>query len=61
MSPEPDTHVLALDHSKHRSLILASDGLWNMMNPEEAVGVVEQAERLEEEQYWANGSTVSKS
>ena len=32
VSPEPDTAVHTLDASKHRCLILASDGCWNMMN-----------------------------
>ncbi|XP_014672315.1 PREDICTED: uncharacterized protein LOC106812847 [Priapulus caudatus] len=61
VSPEPDTHVLAIEHSRHRCLILASDGLWNMLSPLSAAAVVEQAERMEEEQYWqkSNGSKAS--
>ncbi|KAJ0022489.1 hypothetical protein NQD34_009979 [Periophthalmus magnuspinnatus] len=37
VSPEPDTSVVVLDPSKHRYIILASDGLWNMVPPQEAV------------------------
>ncbi|KAJ0063997.1 hypothetical protein NL108_015725, partial [Boleophthalmus pectinirostris] len=37
VSPEPDTSVIVLDPRKHRYIILASDGLWNMVPPQEAV------------------------
>lgn len=40
VSPEPDISVVDLDASKHRCLILASDGLWNMLTPEESVNMV---------------------
>ena len=40
VSPDPDVAVLPLDPSKHRCLILASDGLWNMLTPEETVHMV---------------------
>ncbi|CAG5128621.1 unnamed protein product [Candidula unifasciata] len=40
VSPEPDVSVLQLDPSKHRCIILASDGLWNMLTPEETVNIV---------------------
>ena len=32
VSPEPDTKVHVIDISKHRCLIFATDGCWNMMN-----------------------------
>lgn len=37
VSPEPDTSVVVLDPRKHRYIILASDGVWNMVSPQEAV------------------------
>ncbi|XP_021444207.2 protein phosphatase 1D [Oncorhynchus mykiss] len=39
VSPEPDTCVLTLDPSKHRYVILGSDGLWNMVPPQDAVSM----------------------
>lgn len=39
VSPEPDTSVLILDPRKHRYIILGSDGLWNMVPPQEAVSM----------------------
>ncbi|XP_047451038.1 protein phosphatase, Mg2+/Mn2+ dependent, 1Da [Mugil cephalus] len=39
VSPEPDTSVLILDPRKHRYIILASDGLWNMVPPQEAISM----------------------
>ncbi|XP_069022631.1 protein phosphatase 1D-like isoform X1 [Embiotoca jacksoni] len=39
VSPEPDTSVLILDPKKHRYIILGSDGLWNMVPPQEAVSM----------------------
>uniref|UniRef100_A0A8C6WK83 Protein phosphatase, Mg2+/Mn2+ dependent 1D n=1 Tax=Neogobius melanostomus TaxID=47308 RepID=A0A8C6WK83_9GOBI len=37
VSPEPDTSVVVLDPRKHRFIVLASDGVWNMVPPQEAV------------------------
>lgn len=39
VSPEPDTCVVTLDPSKHRYVILGSDGLWNMVPPQDAVSM----------------------
>ncbi|XP_040036289.2 protein phosphatase 1D [Gasterosteus aculeatus] len=39
VSPEPDTSVVTLDPRKHRYIILGSDGLWNMVPPQEAVSM----------------------
>lgn len=39
VSPEPDTCVVILDPSKHRYIILGSDGLWNMVPPQDAVSM----------------------
>ena len=33
VSPEPDTYVYPIDITKHRCLILGTDGAWNMMTP----------------------------
>uniref|UniRef100_A0A3P8QPL4 PPM-type phosphatase domain-containing protein n=1 Tax=Astatotilapia calliptera TaxID=8154 RepID=A0A3P8QPL4_ASTCA len=39
VSPEPDTSVVVLDPKKHRYIILGSDGLWNMVPPQEAISM----------------------
>lgn len=39
VSPEPDTCVVTLDPRKHRYIILGSDGLWNMVPPQEAISM----------------------
>ncbi|XP_051980938.1 protein phosphatase 1D-like [Xyrauchen texanus] len=39
VSPEPDTSVVTLDLRRHRYIIVGSDGLWNMVPPQEAVTV----------------------
>lgn len=39
VSPEPDTAVIKLDLKQHRYIILGSDGLWNMVSPQEAVSI----------------------
>ena len=39
MSPEPDTCVVTLDPKKHRYIILGSDGLWNMVPPQDAISI----------------------
>ncbi|GFO29692.1 protein phosphatase 1d [Plakobranchus ocellatus] len=64
VSPDPDVAVLPLDPTKHRCLILASDGLWNMLTPEESVNVVMDLESQFEEKiitdpnvavsFWSN-------
>ena len=42
MSPEPDVCVYDLDPSKHKFVILASDGLWDMVKPDEAADIAHQ-------------------
>ncbi|GFS10152.1 protein phosphatase 1D [Elysia marginata] len=64
VSPDPDVAVLPLDPTKHRCLILASDGLWNMLTPEESVNMVMDLESQFEEKiitdpnvavsFWSN-------
>ncbi|KAL2094273.1 hypothetical protein ACEWY4_008992 [Coilia grayii] len=41
VSPEPDTSVVTLDLRRHRYIIVGSDGLWNMVPPQEAVTVLQ--------------------
>ena len=48
VSPEPDTFVYPIDISRHRCLILGTDGAWNMLNPAQAVRIVCEAERSNE-------------
>ncbi|UYV61292.1 PPM1D [Cordylochernes scorpioides] len=44
VSPEPDVSVVPLDMRRHRCILLASDGLWNMLSPWEAVRIAQEAE-----------------
>ncbi|KAG5836750.1 hypothetical protein ANANG_G00231880 [Anguilla anguilla] len=39
VSPEPDTSVVKLDPRQHRYIVLGSDGLWNMVPPQDAVSM----------------------
>lgn len=41
VSPEPDVNTMTIDVSRHRCLILGTDGLWNMIPPQRAVEVVQ--------------------
>jgi len=54
--PEPDVHVLQINPHVHKVLILASDGLWNMLRPQDAVGCVQDVER-EMERRWFKTKT----
>ncbi|KAI4896649.1 hypothetical protein NFI96_029907 [Prochilodus magdalenae] len=45
VSPEPDTAVIKLDLKRHRYVILGSDGLWNMVSPQEAVSMCQETDR----------------
>jgi len=49
VSPEPDTYVYPIDISKHRCLILGTDGAWNMLTPQQAVTYVCEAEKSNEQ------------
>ncbi|XP_060612788.2 protein phosphatase 1D isoform X2 [Anolis sagrei] len=44
VSPEPDTSVHTLDPQKHKYIILGSDGLWNMISPQEAISMCQDHE-----------------
>ncbi len=43
VSPEPDVHCIPIDNAD-RCLVLASDGLWNMMSNQAAIKVVQDFE-----------------
>jgi len=49
VSPEPDTHCHDIDISKHRCLILGTDGCWNMLNAKTAVDEVCSVEKSNEQ------------
>jgi len=42
VSPEPDVSVHDLDSAVHRCIIVASDGVWNMVSASEVVEFVER-------------------
>lgn len=44
VSPEPDTSVHTLDPQKHKYIILGSDGLWNMVPPQDAISMCQDQE-----------------
>ncbi|XP_034406516.1 protein phosphatase 1D-like isoform X2 [Cyclopterus lumpus] len=46
VSPEPDTTVMTLDPSRHRYVIIGSDGLWNMMPPKNAVNMCSSHDKM---------------
>lgn len=45
VSPEPDVSVMQIDTRRDRCIVMASDGLWNMVDTADAVRLVQQAER----------------
>ena len=49
VSPHPDVGVHPLDPANQRFLVLASDGLWNVMTPQEVVDFVWEYETAREE------------
>ena len=50
VSPHPDVCVHTLDASKQKFIVLASDGLWNVMTPQDVVDFVWDYETREEEE-----------
>nr|XP_967669.1 PREDICTED: protein phosphatase 1D [Tribolium castaneum] len=48
VSPDPDCAVFTIDTSTHRCLVFGTDGLFNMLSPQNAVHIVQQAERHNE-------------
>ena len=45
MSPEPDILSIKLDPNRHKCLVIASDGLWNVIKPQQSVDFVDELER----------------
>ena len=50
VSPQPDVTVHPLDASRQRFVVLASDGLWNVMSPQDVVDFVWDYETKEREE-----------
>jgi len=48
VSPDPDLHVYTIDISKHRCLVLGTDGAWNVLSPAAAINAVKVAEKQNE-------------
>jgi len=48
VSPDPDLHVYTIDISKHRCLVLGTDGAWNVLSAMSAVSMVRSAEKNNE-------------
>ena len=53
VSPEPDIRVYPVDISRHRCLVLATDGCWNMLTPQNAISTVCSAEKANEQHMLA--------
>ena len=49
VSPEPDIRVYPVDISRHRCIVLGTDGAWNMLTPQNAISTVCMAERANEQ------------
>lgn len=56
VSPEPDTSVHTLDPQKHKYIILGSDGLWNMIPPQDAISMCQDHEEKKYFMVRAEGS-----
>jgi len=59
VSPEPDLRVYNVDITKHRCLILGTDGAWNMLTAQNAMTTVCRAEKSNE-QNMLNHTTDGK-
>lgn len=51
VSPEPDVCVVPIDITRHRCLIFGTDGLWNMLTPDNSVTLAHSAEKNNEKHY----------
>ncbi|KAI0223253.1 Protein phosphatase 1D [Lamellibrachia satsuma] len=58
VSPEPDVYVYNLDPHKHKFVILASDGLWDMVKADEAANITHQLSTCMDGPY-AHGSKTA--
>jgi len=61
VSPDPDLHVYSLDISKMRCLVLATDGMWNVLSGDMAVSAVRQAEKNNERHMLEQNNEAEKS
>lgn len=59
VSPVPDTFCFDLDPTYHKCLILATDGLWNVMSVNECVEIVRKTD-CETHELTNNGQHISK-
>lgn len=55
VSPTPDVAVIPIDTSTFRCLIFGTDGLYNMLSPQMAVHIVQQAEKHNEQAALSDG------
>ena len=58
VSPVPDVYVYDLHKSKEQFIILASDGLWNMIRPLEAVRLVGDLETTKDKEVFLTQKVV---
>lgn len=49
VSPEPDIRVYPVDITRHRCLVLGTDGAWNMLTAQNAISTVCMAEKANEQ------------
>lgn len=56
VSPEPDVNVVEID-SRDKCLILASDGLWNVLRINKAVKLVRRFEQISGKEYYFEKNT----
>lgn len=59
VSPYPDVHVIDIDVESHRCLIFGTDGLWNMLNPQDGVNIVQSAEQHNEKNVYYSGQPAT--
>lgn len=59
VSPQPDVYVYNLDPHKHKFVILASDGLWDMVKADEATDVTHQLSTCMEGPYAQGNKTAA--
>lgn len=59
VSPNPDVHVIDIDVESHRCLIFGTDGLWNMLTPQDGVLIVQAAEQHNEKNVYFSGQPAT--
>ncbi|XP_075915904.1 uncharacterized protein LOC142909668 [Petromyzon marinus] len=55
VSPEPDVSAYRLDPGHHRYLVLATDGVWDVLTPTEAVALCHRADAQQQQRARASG------